>query len=202
MVSTVTNPDRFFGEEVPQDIRLSALVVLLAGVANMTGALALVWASWETIRRGGGAVTVQYAVSIAVGVGNVFVSWMLYAASFYALSAFFDGDGSFRRVVTYVAWGFVPTALAGLLRGGVITRRAAGAEFPDAPSELGPFVQQLTAGPMFDMLAFVGIVCTVWSGFLWLFAVKHARDVSVRGAALTVVGPITVSIGMRLLGYL
>ena len=71
----------------------------------------------------------------------------------------------------------------------------------DVPSNLSgqaatQYIQQINSGPLVTLAAVLGIVFTLWSGLLWTFAVKHARQLSTRNAAITVVLPVLIGLGV------
>lgn len=194
MTNPLVFPDRFFRDRRPADVSRPTLIVLAAALTNVAGAVILAWLSWDTIVSAGPAVTTTYVVSILFGFGMIFATWLLYGAAFYLLSEVLGGEGTFRSVVIYAGWGFIPTALAGLVRALAIGYVVWGARFPNDPAQLGPFVERLTSAPLFTGVEYLDIAFTLWSGIIWLFAVKYARDLSTWEAVICVAVPVSVGL--------
>ncbi|MFB6133878.1 MAG: YIP1 family protein [Halanaeroarchaeum sp.] len=194
MITVLFEPDRFY-HELPRDAPgIPALIVLISGLVNTLGTAFLIAASWSTITSAGPFVTSTYLLGLVYKVGGGFVTWLLYAGAFHLISLAFGGDGEFRTVVAYVGWGFIPIILAGLGNAIVIGYVTWETRFPSDPTQLGPFVHQLTDGSLFATLELVGLALSLWSGLLWIFGVKHARNVSTRQATLTVAIPLSIGV--------
>ncbi|QSG13586.1 Yip1 family protein [Halapricum desulfuricans] len=202
MLSVIRDPALFYQEQATDRLSGPILTVLIAAVTNVLATVILLASSWSTIAEASTYVTTAYVLSIFFGIGSVVGSWVLYSAAFHAVSAVFGGEGSFRRTLTYTGWGFVPIAVSGLIHAGLIFLRVREAIFPDSAQQLGPFVQQLTSGPLFTMASLLGIVFTIWSGVIWTFAMRDARALSLRYAAATVALPLGIWITWRLYSVL
>ncbi|PSP82843.1 hypothetical protein BRC83_08510 [Halobacteriales archaeon QS_1_68_17] len=202
MISIVRNPALFYETTASDRLLGSVSTVFAAAVSNVLGAVILVTASWTTIVAAGTYVTTTYVLSIFFGIGGILGSWILYSAIFHGISALFGGEGSFRKTLIYTGWGFVPIACSGLVRAGLILLRVRGTTFPDAAQQLGPFVKNLTSGPLFTIVSFLGIIFTIWSVEIWIFAIHEARKVSLRDAAITVALPTGLWITWRLYSIL
>ncbi len=88
MANPLTNPDRFFGELSGRDPDLLApfaIVLITATISAVSTAM---------MHCSSGA-----AAEVAIRLITPFVWWFLFAGAFYALSIFFMGAGSFKRVL-------------------------------------------------------------------------------------------------------
>ncbi|QLH84221.1 Yip1 family protein [Halosimplex pelagicum] len=135
-------------------------------------------------------------------IAGPFVIWLLYAGLFHAVSVAFGGEGDFSTTFALVGWGFVPS-LIGSAVGIPLTYYRFNVRGIDVPSEITQesmqqFNRALQTGPMVALTAALGIVFTLWCAFLWTFAMKHARTLNVREAALTVAVPVLIAVLLSL----
>jgi hypothetical protein len=150
------------------------------------------------------SVQLFFAVGAVIGflfsIVGPFIAWLLYAIAFQVISYFLGGEGEFRETFVLSGWGFLPRILSSLLSVGA-TVVVFLSTSPDISPGAGPqatqaFSQQLQSDPMVQIASGIGIVLTLWSGYIWVFAVKHARDLSRNRAVVTVAIPLLVSIGI------
>jgi len=114
MANPLTNPDRFFGELLRRDANLwiPAVIVLLAAIA--TG-IYIAAVDGVTTPASSGSVPftgTSVATSVIGGIIIMLVSWLLYAGVFHAIATLFRGVGSFRRVLEFTGYGFIPATIA------------------------------------------------------------------------------------------
>lgn len=120
---------------------------------------------------------------------------------FQFISYFFDGSGSVGRTATLVGWGFLP-----LLIGMGLQFVATAVAFGNAPSPAAinsnrqalTAVQQLQSDPFVQVAQIARNMTLLWSGYIWVFAVEHARGLSRKNATITlgIVLAITVGYGV------
>lgn len=195
MWRVVIDPDSFFADLVEGDrILASTMIVCLAAVANVLGAILM---AGKVVRVApnelAGLVSVGYFIGVVAGAVTVFIMWVLYGVSFYAISrVIFDASGNLRDTLRATAWGFVPTILSGLVSAAVMTYKLQQVTLPERPGNLQPFIADLQASALFQLAGTLGIVFTLWSGFLWIFGVKHACELRERDAIIAVSIPLTV----------
>lgn len=203
LVELFTDPDRFF-EQVAADgglVRPGA-VVLVLGVVGAASAFPVLRATVAALPEEVRAIAiVTYVLGIGGAVVGPFVVWGLYAGAFHVISTLaFDAEGSFERTLAVTGWGFVP-AILGALASGILTFVVLqSVTFPTDPSQAAGFAQRLRHDPLIRLAGGLGIVFLLWQGFLWTFAVRHARGLDVREAAITVAGPVGVGLLFRLYG--
>lgn len=190
------DPDAFFRKESSNLRRTrSTVVVVVAAIATTLSSiiitLELSAAFPDDIRQ---VAALGGVIGAVMGFASVFFLWLVFAAVFQVLSRLFDGNGEFRETFFLVGWGFVPTIFSGLVSAAAAYYAVAGAPNPETVQAIEEFSRQLKSRPIWEVANLVGVVFTVWSGFLWTFAVKHARDLELREAALTVGGPVAVMV--------
>ena len=160
----ITNPDRFFAELSGRNPNLLApfIIVLIGAVIP---AIAEVICYFHAAAAG-----------IAVELVAPFIVWFLFAGAFYAISIFLGGVGSFKRVLEFMGYGFIPQILSAIFNALII----------HTPLALLASLPQFTT----YAIATIGLLLFLWSVAIWAFAVKHARNLSTQDALFAVVGGV------------
>lgn len=126
-------------------------------------------------------------------IGILFM-WLIVAGVFYVFSALFRGTGSFKRVLEFTSYGFIPYIVD------TIT----------SPVFFWPIIQKIDMAYMFEILDQTGdpsifmnemlyanmpvnvlstlfsILLFVFSIYIWIYGLKYARGLSLKKAILTV----------------
>jgi len=196
MFDVLSSPDEFFRRQASDPgFRGPVVVVLLAGIsAALSGG---VTASLVTKAMPSNASFVGSIVLVTSTVGAlvvIFALWLVYAVVLYAISIAFDGEGGFTDTFKLVGWGYVPSILGGVVSAVAMYTVVQGVTPPHDPQSIQPFVQQLRSRPAFQVASLLGVVFTLWQGFIWTFAIKHARRLGLREAAITVAIPVGLSV--------
>ena len=193
-----TDPDAFFAEQAENaPLRWPVLVVVTAGATSAGTTFAVAPRVLENVPEG-----VEAFAAVGFGIGSLysFVSavmiWLVYSGVFFLLSHHLGGDGEFRRLVRLTGWGFLPAVMSGVI--GFVALLIA----VESVGEAAGREQLLTAArshPAMRASELLGRLLFLWQGVLWVFAVKWARDLSLRQAAVTVAIPVAVSLLVSLL---
>lgn len=191
------DPDSFFEHSSVCSLRYAALVVLFVGVSTMIGTAYLLYRSWVAVNPESLLPLVIWVPTIiAVPVGTA-VTWLVVSLLFHFISKLYEAEANYRTLLGHTGWGFVPQLFSGLVNTTVTVIVASDATFPDDPTELGPFIQSIGQDPLFVVSSILSIVFLIWSGFLWLFAVKHSRGLSQAQARYTVAIPVVALVAYR-----
>lgn len=162
----ITNPDRFFAELSGRGANLLApfLIVLIGAAISAISTAMMPYSS--------GAAAAEVAIRLI----TPFIWWFLCAGVFYALSIFFRGVGSFKRVLEFTGYGFIPQILSAIFNALIM----------HALLPLLASLPQFTA----HAITIISLLLFLWSVAIWVFAVKHARNLSTQDALFTVVGGV------------
>lgn len=196
MLSVLTDPNGFFASRVedPQSLRAATVVLAVSVIGALSGYL--------VIQRlfSGLPQDVAFAGTIATifAVGGALVApfflWGLYSAVFYVFSLAFDPGGSFKTLAAFTAWGFLPSIINELI-GLVLVYVVLGqVQVPTTAEGAAGFQARLVQHSLYRLSIAIGIVFSLWRGFIWTFAVKHARSLSLRESAIVVGIPVAISI--------
>jgi len=156
----------------------------------------------EGAEAAGTIFQVFQVVGMVIGFVVNYVVWVLIAAFFYVVSLVFDGTGEFATTLKLVGWGLVPSVVGSVFSLFITVYRyeIEGVTVPTEVTQesMQQFSQQISGGPLAALTGVLGIVFTLWSGVLWTFAMKHARQLTTRNAAITVALPVLVGIVVSL----
>ena len=193
MTNVLTNPDQFFAELSAKDTKLMTpfLIVLVAAIiAAITAAMMMdvvIPALPDEVAPFAGMVA---TISVVMGLIVMFIMWLLYAGVFYVISIFFSGEGTFKRCLEFTGYGFIPmivSAAIGLVVSSIVYPTI---DFSVENPEL--LKQALMQDPLMQASAVIGIFLTLWSANIWIFGIKHARNLSARNALITVGVPVGI----------
>lgn len=201
MFEVLINPNAFFAARLKEAVRLKVplLIVLLSGLISGFGAYIIAGVTIEMLRE----ALPPEAQSIAATVGGIsafvgavimtLLMWVVFAALFFGISWLFKGTGSFKRTLEVVGYGYLPTIFSGIIGAVIMYQFVATAQIPylTDPTELAEVVRRwIVENPMMRLSSLIGILFMLWSANIWVFGMKHARNLSIRNAVITVAIPI------------
>lgn len=203
-MQVLTDPDRFF-ETDPRagSLRWSASVVTFSALLGIISSIVIMKQMVVGLSASGRAfVAIGYAIGTVASFLSSYFIWFLYAGIFYSISIYFDGKGDFKSVFVHIGWGFIPEIISSLLSVGAILIVAGKVGHPSSVDALNTFVQTIQTDPVMRVVKLVGLALAIWQAQIWIFAVKHARSLSIRHAIATVGIPMAVSIGWEFINLL
>lgn len=197
--SALVSPASFFQREAA-DPSLRGPVVIVAAVAviGVLSSIPVMQATLGSMPEGASSFgVIGLVIGVVFGMIGPFIVWLLYALVFYLLSALFDGDGEFRDVFALIGWGFAPRIVSSIVGGAVVVVLVSQGEFA-TPQQVQQFSQSVLTSPLGVFNRVVSLAMTLWSAWIWVYAVREARDLSKRGAAITVGVVVFVAIVLGL----
>jgi hypothetical protein len=135
----------------------------------------------------------------------IFVSWGVWTGVFYVVSLLFKGQGTFKRTLEFVGYGYLPQIFGAILTSivvlqyipRVIVPRITSAAAQD-PQLIQDAIKTLMHDPamreMTQITSIISIVFLLWSANIWIFGIQNARNLSTRNAALCVSIPVVAYI--------
>ncbi|RZN30265.1 MAG: YIP1 family protein [Methanosarcinales archaeon] len=196
MTNVLTNPDRFFAELSAKDTKLMtpfAIVLVSAIVAAISAAMMMDVMASSLPKDAAAFAGIDVAIGAIRELVMPFIWWLLCAGVVYAVSTFFDGDGSFKRTFEFVGYSFIPSII-----GSVIGLAGFMVVFPN--ELLSESFQQMY--PLILALAIIYLLLMLWSVSIWIFAVKHARNLSTKHAVITVLAMFFLIWGIALIPHI
>jgi hypothetical protein len=198
------HPDVFFRYIVNQkeDLKFPFLIVLAgslvaAGYGYLIGGL--------TARMMSSAMpgidTIITLSSVIGAIIGTFIFWIAGAGILYAISCAFKGQGSFRRVLEVVGYGYLPQIFGSLItliaaveyvpKISVPTLTSAALQDPAAMQlAMKAFMHDPAMLELTQISSLVAVLFLLWSASIWIFGLQHSRQLSLRDAALCVGIPV------------
>jgi hypothetical protein len=206
LIDVLLRPDEFFSKTNTENesLKMPALIVLAGGIVAaiygylMGGLSAKMMAG---IMPGMDAIIL---VSATVGaLIMTFIIWLIAAVVFHLISSLFKGQGSFNRVLEVVGYGYLPQVAGSLITVVAAVIVIPGITVPTltkAALEDPAMIEQVTKAFMHDpammmltqITTLISIVFMLWSAHIWIFGLKHARNLSPRDAAICVGVPVVL----------
>ncbi|MFA7198894.1 MAG: Yip1 family protein [Methanoculleus sp.] len=214
LLRVLLDPGHFFearmqGEPSLKVPALIALVIALIGAVSTIPMMDITMAMLPAEMQGLGLLIAVFSAAIAF-VGG-FLAWIIYGVVFYIVSMIFKGQGSLSRTLEFTGYGLIPQVFGGIIGTYFSYRLLSGLHIPPmtSPEQMVAFSENLvtilTTSPLAQIAGIVSILFTLWSANIWIFGMKHARNLSTRDAALTVgipVGLYTLYMLITLSGWL
>ena len=208
IIDLLVRPGAFFQNAMndKESLKFPALIVLVGGIA---GALYGYLIGGLTGQLLGGIVPGMGTIiilSTAIGaLIGTFIFWAIWAGVMYAFSLFFKGEGTFRRTLEFIGYGYLPQVFGTLItfvialnyipRIHVPQLSAAASQNPDLITEAVKAMMHDPAMMELSQIAMIiSMVFLLWSANIWIFGMQHARKLSPRDAALCVGLPVVLYI--------
>ncbi len=137
---------------------------------------------------------------ISAFIGALVVSliiWVVFAAVFFGISGLLEGEGTFKRTLEFVGYGYIPMIISGIISAVIMYNFISTAQIPHVadPTELADVLTNwLATNPMVRLSSIVGMLFMLWSANIWVFGLKHARNLSTKNALITVGIPVVLYI--------
>jgi len=205
MLEVLTNPNKFFetrkkGEE---SLKLPVFIVLISGIIGGISAFLsssmMIEAMSKTLPPEVQSFMSFMPIGSAIGVVVFsFIIWLIIAAVFFGISCIFKGEGKFKRTLEFVGYGYIPTIIGGLISAVLVYNFVTTVQIPPItitdPTEIQEVITPLMKSPMMLLSSAVSILFMLWSANIWVFGLKHARNLSTRNALITVAIPVAAYI--------
>jgi hypothetical protein len=208
MLEVLTNPNKFFearmkGEE---SLRIPVLIILISGIIGGISAFLITGMTMELLRE----ALPPEAMGIASTIGGIsafigavvvsFVIWVVFAAIFFGISSIFKGEGKFKRTLEFVGYGYIPMIIGGVVSA-IFMYHFVYYVFPTMsfppltdPAKTAEALKPLLKSSTMLLSSAIGILFMLWSANIWVFGLKHARNLSTKNAVITVAIPVAAYI--------
>jgi len=205
MLEVLTNPNGFFEARMreTESLKIPALIVLISGLISGIAAYLITGLTLEMLSE----TLPPEALGLATTIGGIsafigalvfsLIIWVIFAAVFFGISSVFKGEGSFKRTLEFVGYGYIPMILSGIISAVLMYNFISTAQIPHVtdPAEIADVITQwVTTNPMVRLSSVIGMLFMLWSANIWLFGLKHARNLSTRNALITVAIPVALYI--------
>jgi hypothetical protein len=198
----------FFQDAITEkeNLKIPGLIVLALGIVSAVYAYLIGGLTGKMMAGLIPGMESIIAISTILGaLFGVFVFWVIWAGVFYLISSLFKGEGTFKRSLEFVGYGFLPQIFGAILTvivalqylPRVIVPRITSTATQD-PQLIQDAVKALMHDPammeMTQITTIISIVLLLWSANIWIFGMQHSRKLSPRDAALCVGIPVVAYI--------
>jgi len=208
LLDILIKPGAFFQDAVTEkeNLKIPVLIVLVLGIVSALYAY-LIGGVTGKMMAGllPGMESIIAIFSVLGSLIGIFIFWAIWAGVFYLISSLFKGNGTFKRTLECIGYGYLPqifgvilnviVALQYLPRVIVPQITSSAAQDPqmimDATSALmhDPAMMEMT-----QITSIISIVFLIWSANIWISCMRNARQLSERDSALCVGIPVVVYI--------
>ncbi|MDD1675568.1 MAG: YIP1 family protein [Methanomicrobiales archaeon] len=192
-------PDRFFQEQDSEKLVIPLIIIGMIGIISAVSAYFVTTVTIQALVTAMPAGSQQYlgiAILFAIigGILGAYLLWVVASVIFFGLSAVFHGSGSFKKTLVNIGYGFVPQIIGGAISTYYMYQFASSVRIPRItdPNLINQVMKELMADPNFVLGSAVGILFMLWSANIWIFGLKHARNLSTRDAAICVLAPVGI----------
>jgi len=178
-MEVLLNPDKFFSERKNIGFKFPVLIVAISAIiaafsAHLSTETVIEMASKALREQGLSQSQIEifksfvYASMVVGAFIAVFIGWVVLTALLYLFSMIFRSRGKFTTLMKFVAFSYIPAILVCPIT-----------LYLSYESFVMRNVSALPASTLF------GIVISLWQAVYWTFAVKNARELSLRNSAIT-----------------
>jgi len=215
MLEVLANPNKFFEmrKKGRENLKIPVFIVLISGIIGGISAFLsssiMMEAMAKTLPPEAQGFMSFMPISTAIGaVIFSFIIWLIVAAVFFGISCIFKGEGNFKRTLEFVGYGYIPTIIGGLISLVLVYNFITTVQIPAItttdPTKIKEVIAPLMKSPMMMLSSAVGMLFMLWSANIWVFGLKHARNLSTKNALITVAIPVAAYIlysVYRMLGW-
>ncbi len=191
MLEVLTNPGGFFEKRTQEDVDLKQPLMIVGAIALISAISTYIVASKLIGSLPGDVASVAQigaAIGAIFGFIFTFITWVIYSGIFYLISSFVGGQGNFKRVLEFVAYGFLPSIISLLISFFLTNKAYYSLDFSIQDPAI--LEQAMLSDPYIMASTAIGIILTLWSANIWVFAMIHSRNLTVKNALITVGVPI------------
>mgnify|MGYP001228289570 CR=1 FL=1 len=200
MKDLLFNPNLFFSEKSKNEVsfKYPILLVLIYSVISI-GSSILMMNKMKGILPLDGNSFISTAVTLGSVIGGffgAFLYWIILAGIFYFISFLFNSNGSFKRTLEFVGYGFAPQILGAIANLFVMYYLLPSVPISSQSPQLfaESFKQALANNPFSFAAETFAILCFLLSANIWVFALVHARNMSTKNAILTIGVPVGLTL--------
>ena len=200
MLEVLTNPNKFFEDRMKgeESLKIPALIALISGIITGISTFLITGVAIEMLSE----TIPPEAQGLALAIGGTIASiialiiflllyWVGFAVLFFGISYIFKGEGQFKRTLEFVGYGLIPTIISGIISAVLIYNFISTTQIPQVSDpEMIEEILTLMMTQMMKGPTLIGILFMLWSANIWVFGLKHARNLSTKNAVITVAIPV------------
>ncbi|MFP3908232.1 MAG: YIP1 family protein [Archaeoglobaceae archaeon] len=204
-LNLISDPGRFFEELKGKEISLKVpllIILVLSIIGGINQFLITIKLAEAFPSDFAGIVRLGAYIGFIGSFAVMMIVWVAVSAIMHVISSYFGGQGLFKRTLEFTGYGFMPSILASAITTAVGAQYIASARVPKLSMtdiQSGEFVNEIMSTMLPADFVYFSIIVSlafgVWSLTIWTFGLKHARGLSTRNAAITVLLPFLAYVG-------
>jgi hypothetical protein len=196
-------PGEFFKAAIAEkeSFKIPGLILLVLGIVSAINAYLIGGVTGKMMAGLMPGMESIIAISTIIGAFlGIFVFWVVWAGVFYLVSIVFKGQGTFKRSLEFVGYGYLPQIFGAILTSIVVLQYIPKIIVPritsaaQDPQLIQDAIKALMHDPammeMTQITLLISIVFLLWSANIWIFGIQKARNLSTRDSALCVAIPV------------
>jgi hypothetical protein len=197
MSNILFNPNRFFAKKKEEKVSLKIpfLIVLVNGLFLVAPNVLILNKIVETLPSDiRSFVAASFIFGIIITLFSYFLGWLILSGVLYLISCHFYSEGSFKRTVEFIGYGYIPMIFSSLAVLLILYLILPSIDISlQNPQLIQQNIEQITMNnPFIRFSQIFGIICILWSAKIWIFALLHARNMLIKNAIITVGIPMSL----------
>lgn len=192
------NPDLFFNNKSNEkiDLKLPFFIVLLNSLIAIIPAIFIIDKLKESMPSEASSYMLPgMIIGMIAGVIVGVATWIIMSAIFYIISSLFNAEGTFKKTVEFVGYGFIPKIFASIIGLIILYIILPNMDISTNLQMNEQNLQQIAGNtPLMWLYQITGFITAIWSASIWIFGIAHARKISVKNSFLTVIVPVGLGI--------
>jgi hypothetical protein len=199
MKDLLFNPNLFFSEKSKNEVsfKYPILILLANSIITIGSSLLVMNKIREGLSSDGGSImSFMLICGVIGGFFGTFAYWIILTIIFYLISSVFDSEGSFKRTLEFVSYGFVPQIFSSVVGFFVLYSLLPSLNTSlQNPQLFAESIKQILVNNPLSLISQIfGILCFLLAANIWVFALLHARKMTIKNAVLTVGIPVGLSL--------
>ena len=202
-------PDVFFSNRMKESesLKFPSIIVIIGAIIAAAGAYVIsgIYAEMFAQVPEMGTMSSFFGIFGAVSAFFMFIIvwWLIFSGVFFLISMAFSGSGTFKRTLEFTGYGLIPVLIGSVISVIISLYYLPMIEVPiltgiSDPAVLQKVMSQVMSDPAFreftQVSSIISVIFLAWSANLWIFGMKHARSVTLKHAAITVLVPVVIYI--------
>ncbi len=128
-----------------------------------------------------------------------FIAWLIISGIMHLISIAFKGEGSFKKTLSFVGYGFIPNIIGVLITIPIAYYYLSQIHIqPLTITQLqNPIIVKMVMKQIFPKTliytnALIGFAVTIWNLYIWTYAIKYARNLELKKAFITALIPTVI----------
>jgi hypothetical protein len=193
MLEVLSNPGGFFEKKSKEetDLKPPFRIIVTLMIISLISAYILTNKIMGSLSTEVPTVAQLLVISLGLIVStiSVMIGWLITSSIFYLISLFLSGQGNMTRVLEFVAYGFLPFVLSSVISLVLMIGMYSSIDLPQDPQAIE---QAMLSNPYMIASNVISIILALWSANIWVFAMIHSSNLTVKNALITVGVPIGV----------